>query len=48
MDIKSEELVEGCQRYLDELEKVAGETQVFVKWNAVHGVWNAFFKSINS
>ena len=33
------------RKYLDELEKVAGETKVFVKWNAVHGVWNAFFKS---
>ena len=33
------------RKYLDEQEKVAGETKVFVKWNAVHGVWNAFFKS---
>ena len=36
------------RKYLDELEKVAKETRVFVKWNAVHGVWNSFFKSADA
>ncbi|MBO4492505.1 MAG: DUF4838 domain-containing protein [Lentisphaeria bacterium] len=36
------------KQYLDELEKVAAETKVFVKWNAVYGVWNSFFKSADA
>ncbi len=36
------------RKYLNELEKVAKETRVFVKWNAVHGVWNSFFKSADA
>ena len=35
-------------QYLNELEKVAAETNVFVKWNAVYGVWNSFFKSADA
>ena len=35
-------------RYLNELEKAAAETEVFVKWNAVYGVWNSFFKSADA
>ena len=33
------------RKYLDELEDVAKTTKVFVKWNAVYGVWKSFFKS---
>ncbi|MBP5639673.1 MAG: DUF4838 domain-containing protein [Victivallales bacterium] len=33
------------RKYLNEQEKVAKETRVFVKWNAVVGVWNSFLKS---
>ena len=36
------------RKYLNELEKVARETRVFVKWNAVQGVWNSFFKSADA
>ena len=36
------------KQYLNELEKVAAETNVFVKWNAVYGVWNSFFKSADA
>ncbi|MBO4631902.1 MAG: DUF4838 domain-containing protein [Lentisphaeria bacterium] len=32
-------------KYLDEMEKVANETNVFVKWNATYGTWNSFVKS---
>ena len=35
-------------RYLNELEKVAAETGIFVPWNAVTGVWNSFFKSADA
>ena len=33
------------RKYLNELEAVAKGTDVFVKWNAVVGVWNSFLKS---
>ena len=33
------------RKYLNELESVAENTGVFVKWNAVAGVWNTFLKS---
>ena len=33
------------KQYLNEQEKVAGETGVFVKWNASKGTWNLFVKS---
>ena len=34
--------------YLNELEKVAAETHVFVPWNAVIGLWSAFFPSTDA
>ena len=33
------------RKFLNEQEKVARETNVFVKWNAVPGVWKSFIRS---
>lgn len=33
------------KQYLDELEKVAGETPVFTMWNVPYAAWKSFFKS---
>ena len=36
------------RKYLNELEKIAAESDVFVKWNAVYGVWNSFLPSTDT